>query len=227
MEQSGLGLQPDALKQLLDSAAVMDETPGLVRPITLNVLGYVLATGQGSAPSLDAQQLVRLYIEQTINQPTVRDYTGTVLEKLVTEQGTKQPREEQELAAETRLRRGEVRGVLNALSAAALARPLDAAQGVWELSHDFVARAIARYLGRRRRDLVRRGAFYAAPALFALTLLAGGGVLAWDLWSPFWMRTELGELGITVTLRLTGGLGSAVPSSLMRTSSRLGHSCPG
>ena len=36
---------------------------------------------------------------------------------------------------------------MNGLWAAALARPLDAAQGVWELSHDFVARAVARYLG--------------------------------------------------------------------------------
>ena len=31
---------------------------------------------------------------------------------------------------------------MNGLSAAALARPLDAAQGVWELSHDFVAPAL-------------------------------------------------------------------------------------
>ena len=36
--------------------------------------------------------------------------------------------------AKTRLRRGEVRGVLNALAGAALARPLDATQEVWELS---------------------------------------------------------------------------------------------
>jgi hypothetical protein len=43
-----------------------------------------------------------------------------VLEMLVTEQNTKQPRSEQEMVAVTGLRRGEVRGVLNALSAAAL-----------------------------------------------------------------------------------------------------------
>ena len=69
MERSDLGLQPDALKQLLDSAAAMDQTPGLVRPITLNVLGYVLSTGQATAPALDAQRIVRLYIEQTVSQP--------------------------------------------------------------------------------------------------------------------------------------------------------------
>ncbi|MBV8400330.1 MAG: ATP-binding protein, partial [Acetobacteraceae bacterium] len=184
MERSDLGLPPDALGRLLDSAAALDETPGLVRPITLNVVGHVLATGQGPAPSLDAGRLVRLYIERTVSQPTVRDYAAPVLERLVTEQGTKQPRPEQELVAETRLRRGEVRGVLNALSAAALARPLDAEQGVWELSHDFIARAVVRHLGRRRRDLARRGAFYAAPILLGLTLLGGAGVLAWDLWNP-------------------------------------------
>ena len=133
-ERSDIGLQPNALNHLLNSAAVMDETPGLVRPITLNVLGYVMTAGHGAAPSLDAGQLVRLYIEQTVNQPVVRDYAAPVLQKLVTEQGTKQVRPELELVATTRLHRGEVRGVLIALSAAALARPLDAEHAVWELS---------------------------------------------------------------------------------------------
>ena len=52
--RSGLELQPIAIERLLDSAAELDETPDLVRPITLNVIGYVLATGKAVAPSLDA-----------------------------------------------------------------------------------------------------------------------------------------------------------------------------
>ncbi len=40
MAESDLGLQQELLKRLINSAADMDETPGLVRPITLNVLGY-------------------------------------------------------------------------------------------------------------------------------------------------------------------------------------------
>jgi hypothetical protein len=50
----------------------------------------------------------------------IRDFAPRVLEQLVTEQGTKQPRSEQDLAAATSLRRGEVRAVLNGLGEAAL-----------------------------------------------------------------------------------------------------------
>jgi DNA-binding IclR family transcriptional regulator len=69
-----------------------------------------------------------------------------MLEQMVAEQGTKQPRSEQDLAKKTELRPAEVRAVLNGLSDAGLVRPLDRASGVWELSHDFIARAVARFL---------------------------------------------------------------------------------
>jgi hypothetical protein len=197
--RSGLELHPDMLDRLLTSAAGLDETPGLVRPITLNVIGYVLATGKAVALSADAGQLVRRYIEQTIGQPTVRDFAPSVLEQLVTDQGTKQPRTELELMSVTSLRRGEVRAVLNTLGEAALARPLDAINGVWELSHDFVARAVMRFLGRRRRGLIQRGAFYVAPALFAVMLLVTAGAFAWYRDSLDHIRSELSELGLPVS----------------------------
>ena len=174
MTQAGLGLQPDALEQLLTSAAKMDDTPELIRPITLNVLGHVLSEGKASAPSLEAGPLVQHYIAQTVEDPVIRDFSRPVLEQLVTGQETKQPCLETQLVATTRLRRGEVRGVLNALTNAGLARPLDRAQGVWELSHDFVARAISRHLGRQRRAFWRQAGAYAAPMVLALLLTAGG-----------------------------------------------------
>jgi internalin A len=200
LARSGLELQPTAIDRLLTSAAELDDSPGLVRPITLNVVGYVLATGKALAPSLDAGQLVRRYIEQTVGHPLIREFAPRVLEQLVTEQATTRSRSEQELVASTDLRRGEVRAVLNDLAASGLARRLDPAEGVWELSHDFIARAVTRHLGRRRRDLLRRRASYAAPALLTAVLLIGFGTIAWNIWlSPYQMRTELAELGLTVT----------------------------
>jgi hypothetical protein len=109
LKQSQLSLQPDALDHLLTSAAELDETPVLVRPITLNMIGYVLASGREVAASLDAGLLVRRYIEQTVNQPAIRDFAPPILEQLITEQGTKRPRSEPELAKETGCRPGEVR----------------------------------------------------------------------------------------------------------------------
>jgi hypothetical protein len=122
IKRSGLDLQPDAIDQLLTSAAELDETPGMVRPITLNVVGYVLASGKAVAPSLEAGVLIRRYIERTVEQPGIRDWAPQLLEQMITEQGTKRPRSEAQLAADTKLRRAEVRAVLNGLDEAGLSR---------------------------------------------------------------------------------------------------------
>jgi hypothetical protein len=198
MNRSGLDLQANDLDRLLSTAAELDETPGLVRPITLNVVGYVLAANHGTALSLDAGQLVRRYIEQTVGQPAIRDFAPRILECLITEQGTKQPRSERELVTATGMRRGEVRAVLNGLGSAALARPLDPAQGVWELSHDFIARAVARYLGRRRRNVLRHGAFYAAPVILAITLTGAVSATGLQRWDQTQISSELTGLGLSV-----------------------------
>jgi formylglycine-generating enzyme required for sulfatase activity len=179
-----LGLQADALEHLLDSAAKMDGTPQLIRPITLNVLGHVINEGkQSSAATLEAGQLVESYIAQTVQNDNIRAFSRPVLEQLLTGQETKQPCVETQLAATARLKRGEVRAVLNALTNAGLARPLDRERGMWELSHDFVARAISRHLGRQRRENWRMAGYYAAPALL-LALAAAAGVYEVEVAGP-------------------------------------------
>ena len=171
----------------------------MIRPITLNVVGHVLSQGRASAPALDASVLVRRYIEQSVEQPAIREIAPRVLKELVTEQGTKRPRYEQELVDQTRLRPGEVRAVMNGLSAAALARPLDSAQGVWELSHDFVARAVSRYLGRRRLDWPRLTRAFAAPALFGLMAATAAGAIIWNAGTADRLRAQLADFGIDVS----------------------------
>jgi formylglycine-generating enzyme required for sulfatase activity len=173
IKESGLDLQADAIERLLKSAAELDETPGMVRPITLNVVGYVLASGTVVAPSLEAGVLIRRYIERTVGQPAIRDRAPQLLEQMITEQGTKRPRSEAQLVADTRLRRAEVRAVLNGLDDAGLARTLDKERAEWELSHDFVAHAVGRFLGRRRSQMLRQAGAYAAPALLAVSLFGG------------------------------------------------------
>jgi Leucine-rich repeat (LRR) protein len=204
MARSGLALQPDSLDRVVTSASEMDDSPGMIRPITLNVIGYVLSQGRATAPSLDADRLVRHYIEQSVEQPAIREIAPRVLKELVTEQGTKRPRSEQDLVDQSRLRLGEVRAVLNGLWAAALARPLDSAQGVWELSHDFVARAVARYLGRRRLDLPGLVSAFAAPALFGMMLASAAGAVAWNVSATARTSAELAELGVEVSSTPSG-----------------------
>jgi hypothetical protein len=57
-----LGLQPEAMDKLLESAARLDDLAGLLRPITLNVVGHVLAAGRAQAATLNAEALVRSYV---------------------------------------------------------------------------------------------------------------------------------------------------------------------
>jgi hypothetical protein len=229
MQRSGLDLQPGALDRLLSSAAQLDDTPGRVRPITLNVIGYVLASGKAVAPSLNAGTLVRQYIEQTLGQPAIRDHAPRMLEQMITEQGTKRPCSEEDLAAKANLRRAEVRAVLNCLCNAGLARPLDPAQGLWELSHDFIAGAVARFLGRRRGQALRR-AGAAAPALLAVAALGGAGAMAWYHSSPEYIRTKLADYDVLTKLDTNGlaalatsKLGDEQLSKVMTLLARLGH----
>jgi hypothetical protein len=199
MARSGLALQPEALDRVATSASELDDSPAMIRPITLNVVGHVLAQGRAAAPSLNASQLVRRYIEQSVEQPAIRAIAPRVLKELVTEQGTKWPRKEQELVEQTHLRPAEVRAVMNGLWAAALARPLDAAQGVWELSHDFVARAVSRYLGRQRLDRPALARAFAAPALFAVMAAAIAGAILWNANAAERLRAQLADFGIEVS----------------------------
>jgi Leucine-rich repeat (LRR) protein len=199
LSRSGLALQPETLDRLATSAAELDDSPGMIRPITLNVVGHVLSEGRSTAPSLDAGSLVRHYIEQSVEQPAIRAIAPRVLSEMVTEQATKRPCSEQGLVEQTNLRLGEVRAVLNGLWAAALARPLDAKHGVWELSHDFVARAVARYLGRRRIDWPGIARAYAAPALFMLMAATAAGALVWNVGATDRSRAQLTDLGIVVS----------------------------
>jgi Leucine Rich repeats (2 copies) len=199
MKRSDIGLQVDSLERLLNSATELDDTPGMVRPVTLNVIGYVLSEGPSKAPSLNAASLVRSYIAQAVEQPNIRDRAPAVLDKMITGHGTKRPCSEQELASDTGLRRGEIRAVMNGLVMAGLARPLDATQVIWELSHDFVARALTSYLGRRRRHFSRRVASSATPALLILTLAAALGIIGWEKWNASEAESSLAELGILFT----------------------------
>lgn len=211
---SKLGLTDEPLDRLLRSAANLDGTPGLIRPITLNVLGFMLqARGGAVARSLDAGILVRGYIEQAVENPVIREWAPLVLERMVSEQGEKLARSEGGLVYDTKLRIGEVRAVLLALSDAALARPLPPSQDRWELSHDFVARAISRYLGRRRAAPLRRAGAYAAPVLLALGIFAGAATVEWQRLAPAQMRAQLADLGISIESHSADGLYAAATGS--------------
>jgi DNA-binding IclR family transcriptional regulator len=71
----------------------------------------------------------------------------------ISDASTKKPRTVGELAAETGLADQDVLACLVLLTRRGLVRQVDAAQNLWEISHDFVARQFAILLGRLRPSL--------------------------------------------------------------------------
>ena len=207
LQGSQLALAPAALDPLLDSAAKLDDLAGLIRPVTLNVVGHVLAEGRGQAPSLDAGTLVRAYVARILGSPDLRDHAGAVIEQMLTAQATRRPRSEAELASGSGVGRAQLRVVLNGLAQAGLARPLDAGAAVWELAHDFVAGVLARHLGQSRRDVMQRLAGYAVPALFVAALAGMGGAIGWERTEEDRARSHLARLGIAVSERTRAPVG--------------------
>ncbi len=215
-------------------AARLDDTPGLVRPITVNLLGHILAEGERVRPEgMDTGRLMLGYVRQAVEHPDVRHLMPRLLPHLVTEAGTKAPTTEAELASRGGLKMAEVRACLMTLAQRALARPLDAAQATWELSHDFVARLVGQALGRLRADRWRRALGYAAPALLVLTIAGVVGAVAWNEMAEDRARVSLQAAGIHLESLEEGALAvravtptaaSALPQAqrvLQRFSSRI------
>jgi hypothetical protein len=104
--------------------------------------------------------------------------------------------------------------------------PWIGASGVWELSHDFIARAVARFLGRRHRYALRRVGFYIAPALLVISLLGGAGVAAWNHFTPDRIRSELADLCVvTVVCERGGRLYDADRSEIVWTADDIRDEC--
>jgi len=113
---SGLQAGDELLGDVLREAAEIEQTKGLVRPITINLCGLVLgrfATGlpRGFRPG----QLIRGFLQESVFLPSIRDVAPLVVPHLISGYVTKRPRSVEELANETTVDAAEVRGCLRIL----------------------------------------------------------------------------------------------------------------
>ncbi len=199
LAESKLGLSRSAIDSLLASAARLDDLAGLVRPVTLNFIGHVLSSERTHAPSLEAEVLVAAYLGRILSAPELRDQAPDLLPHLLTAQATKRPRSEADLCQASGLARGHVRTVLNALAQAGLARPLEGAMRIWELSHDFVAKVLSQHLGMSRRRFLQRAAANAAPTLVAVSMSAAAAAIVLEHTADERARSRLAELGFAIS----------------------------
>jgi hypothetical protein len=99
MQGSGQQVADKLLRDVLREAAEIEQTKGLIRPVTINLCGLVLgrfATGlpRGFRPG----GLIRGFLQESVLLPAVRDIAPRLVPHLITGYVTKRPRTVAELA---------------------------------------------------------------------------------------------------------------------------------
>ena len=156
---SGLEVGDELLRDILREAAEIDQTKGIIRPVTINLCGLVLgrfATGlpRGFRPG----GLIRGFLRESISIQPIRDIAPVLIPHLITGNVTKRPRSITELATATAIDPAVVRGCMRLLGQnnRTIVRPLDADQQTWEISHDFLVPLLDSIVARWKVSLWRR-----------------------------------------------------------------------
>ena len=168
LTDSGLQPGPRLLDQAMRQARRAEETQGLIRPITVNMIGIILERiTSGDDPRLPRERggLLVGYLRRALAAPELRDHAPRLLTGMLSEAGTKRPRSVAELATETQSSEATVRACLLLLGNQGIVRPLDDAADVWEISHDFVARLLVGVLAAWHARLWKRLRPWIAPLL--------------------------------------------------------------
>jgi len=158
MRKSGLIVDTDLMRAVLREAAEIEQTVGLIRPVTINLCGLVLGRFSGSLPRRFRGGLIRGFLRKSLSLPEVRDVAEKVIPQLITDNVTKRPRTIAELVQSTALATSAVRACLRRLgeSDRVIVRPLDHQQEAWEIAHDFLVPLLDSVVARRTVSLWRR-----------------------------------------------------------------------
>lgn len=156
---SGLGFEERLQLSVLREAAEVEETKGLIRPVTINLCGLVLSRFATGIPSqFRPGRLIRGFVHESIFKKEIREVSPVLLPKLISPQITKRPQSIANLTERTALTAAQAQGVMFTLGdpERAIVRPLDADFKVWEISHDFLVPMIDSLLSQWRISLWRK-----------------------------------------------------------------------
>jgi NACHT domain/Leucine Rich repeats (2 copies) len=198
---SGLVVSDEMMEAVLDEAGQIEDNPGLIRPITANMMGVVLERFRGGLPKGTAPGLlIRNYLKDAISVPDIADHAPRILDQMISHAGTKSPKSETQLSKTLKSDEALVRGCLVQLGRQGLVREMDPAGRVWEVSHDFVARLLGQIVARIRRPWLRRAQPVLGPASLAIwLLLLFGAYPAWQIWQLNRAQQFLAQENVLVT----------------------------
>jgi hypothetical protein len=174
--------------------------PDKVCPIVLNMFGLAVAPYPSSLPKgVTAGRLLSGYVERSLKRSAVQGFAVRVLRQLVTDAGTKRALTTEQIAEKVSAAPLVVRGCLIALANDGLVRRLHGTLEKWEVAHDFIARLLQSPLRSWQKSAWERSRPYLVQVPLVVLLLATAGVIAWDRFKPYEIRSELADLGLTVT----------------------------
>ena len=179
---------PEAREAMFGGLDRIEGVPGLYRQITLNMVGLFLER-MGDQLTRDPDTLIQGYLESCLREgePSVAAARRRVLDTLVSDAGTKQPRSEARIAALTGLPLYQARAILHALAEKGLVRALEGEERSWEPAHDFLAALLGRTIARARPSLWSR----VRPAVGPLAVAGWIGLVLLGL--PWWQQRSLAE----------------------------------
>jgi hypothetical protein len=183
LRSGGRTLSTRAIERLFRGLDRIEETPGMYRLITLNMVGLVLER-MGRVLEGDPGRLIQSYLTMCLMTGESRDFAKPLLASMISGAGTTEPRSEADLVKETGFAPWQVKATLAELARHGLVRQLDAATATWEIAHDFLARAIGQLIGHLNSRLFER----ARPLIGPLALL--GWIILAVVALPNWQVTR-------------------------------------
>jgi Leucine-rich repeat (LRR) protein len=216
LQGGGRVLSPETLDALFRGLDRIEDTRGIYRPITLNMIGLVLER-MGRTLEGDPAYLIQRYLTECLTANRSRDFAKPLLATMITDAGTKEPRSEADLAKMTQFEPWQVRATLADLSELGLVRRLEGAVPTWEIAHDFLARTIGQLIGRLKPTIMKRARPLIAPLVLFGWIGAGFFFLVLPYWSVYQQQTakeNLERMGATLYTTKHEGLSVTLPSDM-------------
>lgn len=205
LRDSKIDISEKLLDHIMHVIFEIEETKGLVRPITLNMIGLVLKhSNKSERAHLDYKHsiisLMDNFLRRSLSKPNLRHHIESILHNMLTEDGTKQRMSVEQLAKASQRSESVIRGCLIELGQNGLVRRRNEDEETWEIAHDFVAKQIDLILRKWKPPFFHRFRSQFFYSISMLWLIALFGLLpAMKSAIEHYTISSLTELGGEVT----------------------------
>ncbi len=200
--RKGLENEVDAL-QLARAGSLLDGLAGLIRPITLNMLGMIYRKDEALRSALSAVRADRVnvfvnYLKQRVQANDLRETGPAVMRELVTMAGRREPPKSLSQIRKTlRCDEEALRKCLEIFASEGIVRSVN---NEWELAHDFLAAPMNSVLQRWENRFWQTARAFVMPSFIVLWVVIIS-ILALDryMFLPLRNQEEVRKLDIELS----------------------------